>query len=210
VAIVLAVPAPVHAQVPQETWRLPLRITVANVEGHPVTDRPWLEAQVERANAVFAPSGVSFSISQTDAMNAHARLETRADRHALGALVQPDGINVFVVASLRDVDDPSLMRQGVHWRPRGSPPGTHLVIIRAGSGPFVLAHELGHFFGNHQHSDTPGNIMSYDRGLVPPFFDERQLGVIRGHARRFVRSGELLPEGRRPTKRRAPARPRRR
>lgn len=174
---------------------LPLSITVADHEAAPVVTDAWIETQVENANALFEPHGVSFRVIRRARMDGrHARLETRRDRHALGALLHPGVIDCFLVLSLRDVDDPSRYRQGVHWRPRGRgyPPGAHLVIVSSIAGPHVLAHELGHYFGNG-HSDVPGNIMSYERGDVPPFFDEDQARRIRASARRFLRRGELQP-----------------
>jgi len=173
---------------------LPVAFAVAEIDGQPVASPEWLAAQVDQANAIFAPSGVSFQTADVHALaDAHARLETRRDRHALGAEVRPAVINCFVVVSLRDVDTPDRYRMGVHWRPRGHP-GRHLVIITGTAGPTVLAHELGHFFGNHRHSETPNNIMSYARdGTVPPFFDDAQVSTIRRSARAFLRRGELVP-----------------
>lgn len=173
---------------------LPLVVTVADHEGRPVVGDAWLEEQVANANAIFGPHGVTFEVVARHRMDArHARLETRRDRHALGDLLHPRVIDCFVVLSLRDVDDPSRYRQGVHWRPRGDgyPRGAHFVIVSSIAGPTVLAHELGHYFGNG-HSDVPGNIMSYERGDVPPFFDEAQAARIRAYARRFLRRGELV------------------
>ena len=107
-----------------------------------------------------------------------------------GGVVRPGVINGFAVASLRDVDDPSRHRQGVHWRSR-THAGTHYVIVSAGAGPDVLAHELGHFFGNRRHSSTPGNIMSYTRGMRLPFFDAPQIRRIHHSVQRYLQSGEL-------------------
>src|SRR5690606_10281460 len=101
-------------------------------------------------------------------------------------------IDWFVVSSLRDVDDPSRYRQGVHWRPRGvgAPDGAHFVITSSIAGPTVLAHELGHYFGNG-HTDVPGNITSYERGEGPPFFDGDQVRRIHARLRGFLDAGEL-------------------
>ncbi|MCZ7678805.1 MAG: M10 family metallopeptidase domain-containing protein [Sandaracinaceae bacterium] len=166
----------------------------ADGAGAEVVDRAWIDAQVENANTIFRPHGVSFRVARRARMDArHARLESRADRHALGGLLTERVIDCFIVLSLRDVDEPSRYRQGVHWRPRGEayPAGAHFVIVSSIAGPTVLAHELGHYFGNG-HSDVPGNIMSYERGDVPPFFDDAQAARIRSSARRFLRRGELV------------------
>jgi len=173
---------------------LPIAFTVALDDDEAVVEEAWLDEQVRNADELFSPHGVTFRAIERHAMDeSHARLENRRDRHALGHIQHPGRIDVFVVRSLRDVDDPSRFRQGVHWRPRGEPFGAraHFVIVSSVAGPTVLAHELGHYFGN-PHSDTSGNIMSYERGDVPPFFDAQQGARIRSQARRFLRQRELI------------------
>lgn len=171
---------------------LPIAFTVAVEEGTEAATDAWLTEQVTQANAIFTASDTAFVEREHRTMGAeHAHMENRSDRHALADLLVARSINVFVVASLRDVDDPSLMRRGVHWR-SANHPGTHYVILSAISGPTVLAHELGHFFGN-PHSATPNNIMSYARdGEVLPFFDSEQLRRIRRFRRRFLANEELV------------------
>ncbi len=171
----------------------PISLAVATADGAEVVDRAWIDAELAAANTIFAPSHVSFALRETRPLDERfAHLETRADRHALGAELRPGVINAFVVGSLRDVDDPSLMRRGVHWRPAGMP-GAHFVIVSSVSGPDVLAHELGHFFGN-PHSDTPNDVMSYQRdGTVTAFFEPVELSRIRRSARRFLASAEIVP-----------------
>jgi hypothetical protein len=183
-----------------------LSLAVARQDGRPVVPPRWLRRQVELANAMFRPQGVDFVVDGRRALpERYARLESRGDRHDLGRFLRPEVINVFVVDSLRDVDEPERMRQGVHWRPRRALPEgfvecgpatrercAHLVIVSRIAGEYVLAHELGHFFGN-RHSPTPGNLMSYEDAPGPPFFDGDQRRRIRRSARRFLRTGELLP-----------------
>ena len=167
---------------------------VQDAEGA-VVSRGWLNRQLRHANQLFRPHGVSFELAERRALAGdHARLENRRDRHRLGAYLQTDVINVFIVRALRDVDEPERFRQGVHWRPRGRDyaDGLHFVILSAIAQPYVFAHELGHFFGN-RHSDVPGNLMSYEDAPGPPFLDPVQVRRIRDSARRFVRSGELRP-----------------
>lgn len=170
----------------------PLAIAVATLDGAPVVDDAWIDTEVAQANAIFAPSGVSFEVRSRRALEARfAALETRADRHALGAELAAGMISVFVVGSLRDVDDPSQLRRGVHWRPAGMP-GAHFVVVSRVAGPDVLAHELGHFFGN-PHSDVPNDVMSYQRdGTTPAFFERHEIVRIRRHARRFRARGEIV------------------
>ncbi len=154
----------------------------------------WLDAQVARANEIFAPADVAFRSGERVALEGEGPdLITRGHRHRLNPHVVPNVINVFVVRSLADVDIAGRFIRGVHWRSRrGSASTQHYCILSAIAGSTVLAHELGHFFGN-PHSATPGNIMSYERGEGPPFFDAGQLRRIRRHAERFLRSRELSP-----------------
>lgn len=168
-----------------------MRIQVAQAEGTPVVDQSWLDAHVRRANELFAGAGVAFEADPPEAMHGHVDLVTRGHRHALGPLVEGPRIHVFVVRSLADVDIEGRELRGVHWRSRRGGTRHHFVILSSIAGEYVLAHELGHFFGN-PHSDTPGNIMSYTRAEGPPFFDEPQLRRIRAHRERFLR-GELDP-----------------
>jgi hypothetical protein len=175
------------------TW---LRVVVhtAQVAGQPVAPPEFIAERIARANQIFAPYGVGFVARESRALaEAHARLETRADRDALGAEVAEvarGAIHCFVVASLRDVDEPERMRRGVHWRSR-TQKGAHFVIVSVISGLDVLAHELGHFLGNPEHSDTPGNLMSYQREEALPFLDAAQIGKLQRALRGYLRRGEL-------------------
>lgn len=174
-----------------------IRFVVADVDGVPVVDESWLRVRVEQANEIFAPSPVRFVLGSRESHRGRAEIVTRGHRHELSLVAQPRVINAFVVASLADVDRRGEEIRGVHWRSRRGCQGApscerHYVILSRISGPTVLAHELGHFFGN-PHSDTPGNIMSYERAEVPPFFDALQLRRIRQFSERFLGSGELVP-----------------
>ena len=113
-------------------------------------------------------------------------LTTREDRDALGAYRTPGTIDAFVVRGLVDVDTPPLPRRGVHWRDR-TRRGVRYVIVVADASPWVLSHELGHYFGN-PHSDVPGNLMSYTRAKGDPFLDAVQLGRVRRSAARLARA----------------------
>jgi hypothetical protein len=158
--------------------------------GRPVAQPEWLEAQIEAARDLFAPFGVSFVRTEGAPVDARlADVETRADRDALAVVVRPYAVNVIVVESLRDVDDPTRMRRGVHWH---APSGVHYVILVAAAPPAVLAHELGHFFGN-PHSPVADNVMSYRRTGAPVFFDREQGRRLTARAQAYVASGELLP-----------------
>jgi len=139
------------------------------------------------------PHGVSFALAGVrDLDGRHARLEDRDDRDGLAAELRRGVIQVFVVASLRDVDDPVLLRQGVHWRHRRDP-SRRYVIVAATAGRSTLAHELGHYLGN-PHTTVVDNLMSYKRsndGRV--FLDDTQGKRSLSTARRLLRSKELVP-----------------
>lgn len=171
-----------------------VRFEVARVDERPVVSEAWIREQLANANTIFAPAGVAFVHAETTALEGRAELVTRAHRHQLNPRVRGEVINVFVVASLADVDVPGRFIRGVHWRSRrGTERTQHYCTLSRIAGPTVLAHEFGHFFGN-PHSPTPGNIMSYERGEGPPFFDAAQIRRIRRLMARFVASGELRAE----------------
>jgi hypothetical protein len=170
---------------------LPLVAHVVEVNGTPVASEEFLRERVARANAIFAPYRVGFVLERRLSLPAsHAHLETRADRDALAVYAGKRVIDWFVVDSLRDVDEPERMRRGVHWHARAK--RAHYVILSTLGGPDVLAHELGHYLGNPEHSQMPGNLMCYERGDVePPFLDAEQQQRLARVLRAYLGSGEL-------------------
>jgi hypothetical protein len=191
VPVALCLAVWLFAAPPEHPVTFALRVAIATDAGEmPVAQPAWLAQQIAQAQDLFAPFGVAFVRQDAPPLGPGAEpLETRADRNALAARVAPHVINVFIVGSLRDVDEPARMRRGVHWH---SPTGVHYVIVIASAPPSVLAHELGHFFGN-AHSQTPDNVMSYERTGASVFFDEAQGQRIEARVRAYVQSGELLP-----------------
>ncbi|MCA9601240.1 MAG: hypothetical protein R3A78_07755 [Polyangiales bacterium] len=170
---------------------LPIALHVATEHGAPVADDAWIHAALAEANRIYAPARIAFDVRTRDTYDSPITLETRDDRNRLGAKVSLGLINWFVTKSLRDVDEPDRMRRGVHWRANDAAGvRRHFVIVSILAGPSVLAHELGHFFGN-KHSPVPGNIMSYERTEDPPAFDTEQLARIRRVLRACLRSGEI-------------------
>lgn len=172
----------------------PISIAVVVEDGAPARDDAWITAQIEDANALYAPLGVRFRWSLRREIPAtHAQLHSRADRDALAPLVESNVIDVFVVAALEDVDEPGRYRKGVAWTSK--PNGKRFLILSAAAPRTVLAHELGHFFGNG-HTDVADNLMSYTRtqgGQV--FLDEAQIERTRLFASRFLASGRLRDIG---------------
>lgn len=191
-APLLLMAAAAHA-VPNEPTRwLPLVVHVVEQEGQPVADDAFIRERIERANEIYAPYHIGFVVQNRLQLSAaHARLETRADRDALAVYVQRKVIDCFVVASLRDVDEPERMRRGVHWH-AASKRGAHYVIISTLGDPTVFSHELGHYLGNPEHSQTPGNLMSYERGPMLPFLDAAQLARMARTLRGYLERGELV------------------
>lgn len=171
--------------------RVPVVFHVAQQAREAVVDAAFLRAQLSAANAVFGGLGIELiCVDVRPAPRARPRLVSRVDRDQLGALLLPNVINVFVVASLMDVDEPGRERRGVHWRVR-SDRRRHLLIVSAISGPYVFAHELGHYLGNQAHSDTPGNLMSYLPGEGVPVLEEAQGEKVRVTLAQLFESGEL-------------------
>jgi len=173
------------------TTTFSLRVSIAlDGAGKPIADAAWLAAEIDAAEGLFEPFGVRFARVDGAPLDASlAHVETRADRNALASHVTPHVIDVFVIGSLRDVDDPAQVRRGVHWH---APSGVHYLILVATAPTTVLAHELGHYFGN-PHSHVVDNVMSYERSGAPVFFDADQGKRIAARARAYVKSGELVP-----------------
>jgi len=168
-----------------------LRVSIAvDDAGKPLADAGWLATEIDTAEGLFEPFGVRFARTDGAPLDARlAHMETRDDRNALASHVTARDIDVFVVGSLRDVDDPGRMRRGVHWH---APSGAHYLILVASAPTQVLAHELGHYFGN-PHSRVPDNVMSYERSGAHVFFDADQGKRIAARARAYVESRELVP-----------------
>jgi hypothetical protein len=177
------------APAPATTFTVRISVAVDDA-GQPVAQNDWLAGELDAAQGLFASFGVRFVKAAGPALDARlAHVETRADRDALATHLAAHVIDVFVVDSLRDVDDTTQMRRGVHWH---APSGAHYLIVVAAGPTTVLAHELGHYFGN-PHSPVVDNVMSYDRTGASVFFDAGQGRRIAARARAYLRSGELLP-----------------
>jgi len=161
--------------------------------GAPARDDAWIATQIDDANALYAPLDVHFRRTQRKEMSvAHAQVHTREDRDALGALMEKNVIDVFVVAALEDVDEPGRYRKGVAWTQRTT--GARFIILSAAAPRTVLAHELGHFFGNG-HSSVADNLMSYTRTGGKVFLDDAQVARVHTFAAKFLAAGRLADVG---------------
>jgi hypothetical protein len=154
-------------------------------------DDPWVYAQIEEANRLFGPIGTRFRWTIEKPL-AVTEMHSRADRDALTPLTEPSSvIDVFLVQALEDVDEPGRVRMGVCWTGRG---GKRFIILSKTARPSVLAHELGHFFGN-PHSTVVDNLMSYSRETGNVFLDERQSATIKSFTNTFLSTGRLIDVG---------------
>jgi hypothetical protein len=187
-APVSSAPRPVRDDV-----TFPISVAVAVEEGAPARDDAWIQTQIEDANELYGPLGVRFRWTlRREISSDHAQMHSRADRDALAPLVEKNVIDVFVVAALEDVDEPGRYRKGVAWTSK--PSGRRFIILSAAAPRTVLAHELGHFFGNG-HTDVPDNLMSYTRTGGRVFLDETQIDRVHAFAERFLASGRLRDVG---------------
>jgi hypothetical protein len=187
----VAQPRAAEAAPPDVTF--PISIAVATEDGIPVRDDAWIAAQIAEANELYTPTGVRFRWTlRSEIPTTHAQIHTRADRDALAPLVEKNVIDVFVVAALEDVDEPGRYRKGVAWTSK--PTNKRFLILSGEAFPKVLAHELGHFFGN-AHTVVPDNLMSYVRAGGPVFLDDTQVERIQSFAERFLASGRLPDVG---------------
>lgn len=161
-------------------------VHVARAAEAPVASQSFLDAQWSSVTALLGPAGIGVAPRAADAPQRPLprNLETRADRNALAQFAVKGALNVFVVESLADVDEPGRYRLGVHWRAGG----THFVIIATYAVPggrscppqykcaeasALLAHELGHFF-MLGHDSRADNLMSYARAGAALWLDEAQ------------------------------------
>jgi len=172
--------------------RIPLVFHVAERAGEAVAPGSFLAEQLAAANEVYGPLGIELvDTAHVPLEAAHAELVTRSDRDALARQVRKGAIHCFVVARLMDVDEPGRERRGVHWHPPR--PGQSFLIVSKISMRYVLAHELGHLFGNPKHSDVPGNLMSYTRTELPPFLDRAQVRRVQRTLALLLKEGTLVP-----------------
>lgn len=171
-----------------------LAIAIAHDEaGRRVVDDDWVNAQTEEANRLFSPLGVRFRWTiETELPEPHGEMHSREDRDALSTRTEPRVINVFLVRALEDVDEPGRYRMGVCWTSRTDK--QRYIVVSRTARPSVLAHELGHLFGNG-HSSVTNNLMSYSRDGDTVFLDDAQKKRIGAFAGRFLSTGHFVDVG---------------
>lgn len=160
-----------------------------------VRDSSWVDAQIKHARSLFAPVNVDFYVrSVVPVATAQGDVLTREDRDAfLPQAKSVDGIDVFLVRSLADVDVKGAFIRGVHWRRRDDV-SHRWVILSSIAEKEVLAHELGHFFGL-PHSRYKESIMNKSPRKTPPWsarvFAAPEKKKIRQHRDKMLKSGRL-------------------
>ncbi len=165
-------------------------IVVALDGGQPVVDPAWVDGQIAEANRLYASIPLRFRrVSLASASWLAAHVDTREDRDRASGRLVHGAINLRVAASLMDVDEPGRVRRGVHWHLRADR-RRHCIILSSIAAPQVLAHELGHFFGNG-HSEVTDNLMSYSRANGPLFLDAAQVAQVRRTLKSYLHSREL-------------------
>lgn len=171
---------------------VPVIVSIATAsDGSPVAGQEWVRAQLSNAEALYAPLGLHFRLTEWRTLPESAALiANRTERDALAPLCMPQVINVHVVAQLRDVDaTEEAYRMGVTWIGRG----VKYILVATSARPSTLAHEIGHFFGLH-HTKVKNNLMSYDRDGSPVFLDAEQTKTVIGTARAMVSTKALFLE----------------
>lgn len=187
--------AKAKAPAPLPTFSLAVGVA-KKADGKPAVTDAFVDAQVLEAERLLGPLGVHVKKASSRTLaSSFAKIETRADRNGLASELRAGVINVYYVESLRDVDDPRYLIQGVHWRPTAGPAkdqGKRWIFVAAAASPTTTAHELGHYFGL-PHVKTKNNLMSYERDGGTVFLDPKQGESMVAFARLYVRSRELVP-----------------
>jgi hypothetical protein len=170
-----------------------LALHMGQEEGQSVADAEWLTAQLERANALFAPANVAFFVGSFEWLEEHeARVSGREERDLLGRSDFSKGpIHVYVVARLDNVDEEGEI-YGVHWRDREAR-GRRWVIVSAIAWPTTLGHELGHFFGL-PHSTAEQSVMNKSSEVAwseRKFVDD-ELETIEKQLSRMLKKKQLV------------------
>ena len=172
---------------------LAISIAMESTGGARIADDAWVNEQIATANELFGPLGVKFRWTIEAALpEPHGEMHSRSDRDVLTKRLERGVVNVFLVRELEDVDEPGRFRMGVTWTSRIDQ--KRYIVLARSAKPSVLAHELGHLFGN-QHTSVANNLMSYSRDGGTIFLDDRQKATITSFAERFLADHMLVDVG---------------
>lgn len=178
--------------VPPVAAAMPLSIAVATADGAPAQTDAWIDDQIAETQRLYNGFGIYFTKAEVRTIDGRfASLENRRDRDALATQLKKGYLNVFIVSSLRDVDDPKLFRMGVHWAPNGDLKRQYC-IVAASARRTTMAHEIGHYFGL-QHTQTADNLMSYSRTGADVFMSATQKVKVTTNAKVYLARKELVP-----------------
>lgn len=174
---------------------LGLDLHVVVKDSGPVQSAEWFARQLEAVNEHFSALGVGFELTGVHRLAPRfAVISDRRARDRLGRKAYTRGtVHVFLVEHLDDIHEPG-ERYGVHWRDQRFP-RRHWVVVARDAPQWVLAHEIGHFFGL-MHSNYPISIMNKLPRANPPESERGFAGpeiiIMRRILRRMLRSGELV------------------
>ena len=178
--------------VPAVAPAIPLSIAVATTDGAPAQTDAWIDDQIQQAQRLYNGFGIYFRKAEVRPLDGRfAALETRADRDALAGQLKKGFLNVFIVTSLRNIDDPKLYRMGVHWAPNGDLKRQYC-IVASSARRTTMAHEIGHYF-TLQHTQVPDNLMSYSRTGADVFMSAVQKVNVVKSAKSYIARKELIP-----------------
>lgn len=164
-------------------------------EGVPVSRR--LAALVDPLHRIFASTGLRFRVLPAQKLHLPSpNIAGRSGRDALALAVPqtPGTIDVFVVASVGDVDDPRKEVAGVHWRYLGLSKGNrgrrYIILSANAADSDTLAHELGHWFGL-VHVKDPANLMCPGGKRNGQALTRAQVRTISSTCQKSFQTGEL-------------------
>lgn len=166
-----------------------IRLWVAPHNDATFDDLAFMLGELEQANAHHAPANLGFEVVEVRTLPESASdIVSRKDRDQLGHDNWQRGIvDVYVVSSLANVDDPGPIR-GVHWRSRKDRQRRWVILSRI-SPPRVLAHELGHYFGL-SHSTVPASLMNTSgNALADRRFQPDELATLEKRAKVLFAQG---------------------
>ena len=153
----------------------PLR--VHQLAGRVVEREAWLDEEIRTANSLWEPHGLSFVIGERVTLDTTlAVFENGPGPDPLVSLRAPSFIDVFVVL---EIIDPDATERHVAGACRSH--DERYVVVSVGQDDYVLAHELGHYFGLH-HTSDPANLMWPHVADRAPAIDATQVSSARATA----------------------------